>query len=637
MCGIAGIIEPAGGPPADASLVEAMCRAIHHRGPDDHGVWCGGRAGIGMTRLSIIDLAGGHQPMFNETRDVAVVFNGEIYNHVSLRRELEAAGHRFETRADTEVIVHLYEELGEACVERLRGMFAFAVWDARAERLVVARDRLGIKPLHWTMRDGRFAFGSEIKCLLVAGAPRDIDARALAEYAAWGYVPAPRTMFAGIHKLPAGHRLVLDRHADAPRIEEYWDVRYRPDARMRLDEAVDRTIALVEESVEMRLMSDVPLGAFLSGGTDSSVVVAAMSRRASGPVRTFSIGFEYERFNELGYARAVAEHFGTEHHERIVREDVVGAVPDLLRQFDEPFADSSAIPTYWVSRIARERVTVALSGDGGDELFAGYHRFFDPAHVRGTRWIPRPLRDAVFGTLARALPEGGPGIERLRDLRGTPDDQYLRRVTHGLSGSHARVFTPEFAERAGSTDPTLAARVLLDRVRDADGLSRRQYLDTKTYLCDDILCKVDRMSMAVSLEARVPLLDHPLVEFAATIPPRLHAQGGEMKHVLREAARRLMPARLVDRPKKGFGIPLGAWIRGPWSAWARDLVGSERFAARGIFERAWVERMLAEHARGRRDWGSAIWRLMVLEFWIREQIEGERVEIPRAVERAVAQ
>ncbi len=626
MCGIAGIIEPAGGRPADAGVVEAMCRAIHHRGPDDRGVWHEGRAAVGMTRLSIIDRAGGHQPMSNEDGDVIIVFNGEIYNHVELRRELEAAGHRFGTRADTEVIVHLYEEAGDACVERLRGMFAFAIWDARRQRLLVARDRLGIKPLHWTFQDGRLLFGSEIKCLLAAGVPREIDAQAVVEYTGWGYVPAPRTMFAGVRKLPPAHRLIFEN--GEPRVERWWDVRYAPDPAMSEREAVDRTIALVEESVAMRLMSEVPLGAFLSGGTDSSVVVAAMTRRASEPVRTFSIGFEYERFNELGYARAVAEHFGTRHHEHVVRENVVAGVPDLLRQFDEPFADSSAIPTYWVSRIAREQVTVALSGDGGDELFAGYHRFFDGAHVRAAGWIPRALRDGLVGGLVRSLPDGAPGIERLRDVLGTPDEQYLRRVTHGVSSVHDRLFTREFAERVESTDPACDARSILHSVRHLDVISRRQYLDTRTFLCDDILCKVDRMSMAVSLEARVPLLDHRLVEFAAAIPPVLHTRAGETKHVLREAARRLMPAHLVDRPKHGFGIPLGEWIRGPWAGWARELIGGQRFLRRGIYAPGAVARMLEEHGRGRRDWGSAIWRLMVLEFWIREQIEGERVDPP---------
>jgi len=626
MCGIAGIVDSRLDRTVDELLIREMCRAIHHRGPDDGGLWCEGGVGIGMTRLSIIDVAGGHQPIFNEDGSVAVVFNGEIYNHDDIRRDLEDRGHRFRTRVDSETIVHLYEEYDRDCVDHLRGMFAFAVWDSRKRKLFIARDRLGIKPLHYTSNNGRLIFSSEIKSILsVPGVARAASADALVAYMAYGYVPAPLTMFEGISKLPAGHWLEFADGEVA--VEPYWDVEYRPDHSRSEEETVDGVLEILDEAVRMRLMSEVPLGAFLSGGTDSSVVVGLMARHMTSPVKTFSIGFDFDRYSELGYARKVAEHFKTEHHEHIVTPDVLGLVGRLIDQFDEPFSDSSAIPTYYVSELARERVTVALSGDGGDELFAGYSRFFDDSHVRMATRVPVALRKALLEPLTRAFPADARGIDYMRDAVGTRDEQYVRRITGGVSSIYRQVFSGRTVAAVESTDPLRFVRPYLDHMAAGNVLSRRQYVDTKMYLCDDILTKVDRTSMLVSLEARVPILDHKVVEFAATIPAAMHTRGSGMKHVLKKAAERLMPSAMVNRPKMGFGIPLGEWIQTDWAELADDLVLGPRSSERGNLNPEFVQRVMAEHRRGRRDNGTMIWRLMVLELWYRSKLEGETLAL----------
>jgi len=599
-----------------------MCNTMEHRGPDDTGIWCGPGAGIGMTRLAIIDVSHGSQPMFNEDGSIAVVFNGEIYNHEILRDMLESRGHQFTTHADTEVIAHLYEEFGRDCVDHLRGMFTLALWDTRAKRLFIARDRLGIKPLHYLVDGDRLLFASEIKALLAAsGGPHQVCDDALVAYVGYGYVPAPLTMFDGIKKLPAGHRLEYCNGQIT--IEQYWDVDYRPNYDRSEDETVDDVLSIIDEAVRIRLMSEVPLGAFLSGGTDSSVVVAMMAKNMSEPVKTFSIGFDVARHNELGYARAVAEHFKTSHYEQVVNPKSVDVVRALVDQFDEPFADSSAIPTYYLSKMTRDHVTVALSGDGGDELFGGYYRFFDRSHVRLASQVPVRLRNAILEPVTAALPESASGIDYLRDTLGTQDEQYIRRLTSGTSTVHNRIFSERIRASATSTNPDRFAARYFDRIANKSTLSRRQYVDTKTYLCDDILTKVDRTSMLVSLEARVPLLDHVLVEYAATIPPSMHTRGTGMKHILKKAAERLMPAQLVNRPKMGFGIPLGQWIRHDWAPLAEDLLLGPRAASRENFREGYVSRIVDEHRRGRRDNGEMIWRLMMLELWYRRTIDAQ--------------
>jgi asparagine synthase (glutamine-hydrolysing) len=618
MCGIAGIVHVDAGAPVSEETLGAMCSAIRHRGPDDSGAYVSGGAGLGMRRLSIIDVAGGHQPIFNEDRTCAIVQNGEIYNHVELRRELERRGHRYATRSDTETILHAYEEYGTKCVTHLRGMFAIAIWDAPRRRLFLARDRMGKKPIYYTCDGKRLIFASELKALLAhPDVARRLDEQAIAEYVAWGYVPEPRSVYAGISKLPPAHTLVFE--GGRVSVERYWDVSFTTPAprAMTETECVDRVIAILDEAVRIRLMSEVPLGAFLSGGTDSSVVVALMARHSATPVKTFSIGFEEKEYNELEYARRVAHHFKTEHHEEVVRPDAEHDVPALVRQFDEPFADSSMIPTYYVCRSARRHVTVALSGDGGDELFAGYLRYVDPAHVRAVERIPAGVRHALFAPVAHMLPEGARGIDRLRDMLGTADQQYVRRMTQGLTSTHRRVFGESFARRV-DTDPARVAAPYLEAVDGADTLSKRQYLDIHTYLPGDILTKVDRSSMVVSLECRAPLLDHVLAEFAATIPPELRMRGMNTKHILKKVAERLMPTELVHRPKMGFAVPVTHWLRNEWSERSAGVILGPRALERGIFREPFLRRVLDEHRRGHRDNSTMIWTLMMLETWFRE-------------------
>jgi len=599
-----------------------MCDAIRHRGPDDAGYHLDGGVGLGMRRLSIIDVAGGHQPIFNEDRSKVIVYNGEIYNHRDVRAELEKRGHRYTTRTDTESILHAYEEYGDACVTHLRGMFGIAIWDTTRQRLFLARDRLGKKPLYYTHPSGpagRLAFASEVKALLtLPGVERRVDAQALADYAAWGYVPDPLSIYRGIAKLPPAHYLVYE--GGEVRVQKYWDVDYSTAGEQDEVQVVDRVLDLLDDAVRMRLMSDVPLGAFLSGGTDSSVVVALMARHTPGRVKTFSIGFDEAQYNELPYARRVAEHFGTEHHEEVVRPDAERDVLALVRQFDEPFSDSSMIPTYYVSRLARRHVTVALSGDGGDELFAGYLRYLDAPEVRAANRVPAVLRDAILGPVTGAMPAGARGIDRLRNLMGGADDQYVRHMSGGISRTLHEVFEADFLR--GIEDPARVAAPFLASVRDADPLSRRQYLDTHTYLPGDILTKVDRASMMVSLEARAPLLDHVLAEFAATIPVGLRMKGMTTKYILKKVAERLMPAELVHRPKMGFAVPVAFWLRKEWAARSDDLVRGERALARGTFRQEYLNRIMDEHRAGKRDNSAMIWRLMILELWYREWVDG---------------
>jgi asparagine synthase (glutamine-hydrolysing) len=621
MCGITGIVNSDQTRPVQEAVLRSMCGALHHRGPDDNGVHIDGAAGIGMQRLSIIDVAGGHQPIFNEDRSCVIVQNGEIYNHLDVRKELERRGHRYQTRSDTETILHAYEEYGTKCVTHLRGMFAIAIWDARRRRLFLARDRMGKKPLYYSVLgsgpSATLVFGSELKAVLAhPDVARRLDEQALVDYVAWGYVPDPRSIYAGINKLPPAHTLVFENGNVT--VEKYWDVSFASPVERENEAAyVDRALEILDEAVRIRLMSEVPLGAFLSGGTDSSIVVGLMARNSSTQVKTFSIGFKEKEYNELAYARAVAHHFKTEHHEEIVSPDAEHDIPALVRQFDEPFADSSMIPTYYVSRSARQHVTVALSGDGGDELFAGYMRYVDPANVRAVEKIPAPIRNALFAPVAHMLPEGARGIDRLRDMLGTADEQYVRRMTRGFTNIHALVFSDEVAGRV-ETDPSHVAEPFLNALEaGADTLSRRQYLDMHTYLPGDILAKVDRTSMLVSLECRAPLLDHVLAEYAATIPFEMRMRGMTTKYILKKVAERLMPAEMVHRPKMGFGIPVTHWLRGEWQAKSNDLILGARTRERGIFRAAFLQRVMDEHRTGKRDNSSIIWSLMMLEMWFR--------------------
>jgi asparagine synthase (glutamine-hydrolysing) len=622
MCGIAGVLYNDPHRPVEGALLERMCAVIHHRGPDEWGMWSEGPVGIGMKRLRIIDLAGGSQPMANADKNIHIVFNGEIYNYLDLRADLEKRGYRFTSNSDTESILHLYEEYGEDCVQHLRGMFAFAVWDGRKRKLFLARDRFGKKPLHY-MHDGeKLVFGSEIKSILQHPDVRpEVHRPAIVNYLAYGYTPDPDTMFKGIAKLPPGH--TLSWQAGAVTIRQYWDLDFQPEQPAREDTFyLDEVDRLLHEAVKIRLVSDVPLGAFLSGGVDSSLVVAMMARQMGEPVKTFSIGFDDEKYNELPYARMVAKRYGTDHHEEIVKPDAEEILSGLITVFDEPFADSSAIPTYYVSRLARRHVTVALSGDGGDEIFAGYDRYLDSPLSGRTDRIPQAARRCVFGNMARLLPEWFYGINTLRYLAADEDARYVFKMTGGLSARYPEVFSKELVQEVGSGDPAPALQHYFDRVQGLDTITRRQYADVKRYLAGDILTKVDRTSMLVSLETRAPLLDHRLAEFAATIPTALKVRDRSLKHVLKTLARKYLPAELIDRPKMGFAVPVAQWINHEWLDISQELVLGERALRRDNFNPRYLQRVIDEHRSGRRNHGSSIWALMVLEMWYRMFIDG---------------
>lgn len=621
MCGIAGVLYNDPHRPVEGALLERMCAVIHHRGPDEWGMWSEGSVGFGMKRLRIIDLVGGSQPMATSDESIRIVFNGEIYNFLELRADLEKRGYRYTTNSDTESILHLYEEYGEDCVQHLRGMFAFAIWDTCRRKLFLARDRFGKKPLHYLHDGEKLVFGSEIKSILQHPDVRpEVHRPAIVNYLAYGYTPDPDTMFKGIAKLPPGH--TLSWQDGAVTVRQYWDLDFNPAQPAREDAFyLDEVDRLLHEAVKIRLVSDVPLGAFLSGGIDSSLVVAMMARQTGEPVKTFSIGFDDDKYNELPFARMVAKRYGTDHYEEIVKPDAEEVLSDLITVFDEPFADSSAIPTYYVSRLARRHVTVALSGDGGDELFAGYDRYLDSPLSGCTDGIPQVARQFAFGCVARLLPEWFYGINTLRYLAADADARYVLKMTGGLSARYGEVFSEDLVIEVGSGDPAPALQQYFDRVQGQDVVTRRQYADVKRYLAGDILTKVDRTSMLVSLEARAPLLDHQLAEFAATIPTSLKVRNRSLKYVLKTLARKYLPAELIDRPKMGFAVPVAQWINHEWRDMSQELVLGERALRRDNFYPRYLHRVMDEHRRGRRNHGSAIWALMVLEMWYRRFID----------------
>jgi asparagine synthase (glutamine-hydrolysing) len=605
MCGIAGLVRGTGGPlEAD---IRAMCDAIVHRGPDDAGYVTRAPAALGMRRLSIIDVAGGHQPIPNEDESVWIVFNGEIYNHHELRGRLEAAGHRFRTRSDTEVILHGYEEWGDDVVRRLHGMFAIAIWDGRRQRFLAARDHLGIKPLHyWPTPDG-VAVCSELRSFLALDAfPRELSPEALVAYLALGYVPQPLSIFAAARKLAPGCRLSWTRE-QGTMVERYWDPLDVPaDPAIGEDEAVERLQGLLKEAVEAQLESEVPLGAFLSGGLDSSTVVALMCRAARGRVRTFSVGFDDAAFDESGHAAAIARALGTEHTAITLRPSAEMLVDRVVGIYDEPFADSSALPTWLVSALARQSVTVALSGDGGDELFAGYTRYAD---VMDGGSLPSPI-DGIARAVGRALPHVVPGRNRLIDLGRPRRARFNNTVATPLA-------TAEGGVLSGDALPALDAWFadVWQRSTGRDFVNRMTLVDLSYYLPGDILTKVDRASMAVSLEARVPLLHVPLVEFALALPGALKLRDGRSKHVFRRAIAGLVPPEVLTHPKRGFAVPLGRWLREDLRPRLEELDGLDTDFP-GLFDRGAVRRLVREHLVRRRDHAGTLWRLLVLRRWL---------------------
>jgi asparagine synthase (glutamine-hydrolysing) len=613
MCGIAGILSCNGRPVYEQELHD-MCAAMVHRGPDDEGVYVNPDVGLSMRRLSIIDLASGHQPVSNEDRTVWVVLNGEIYNFQEQRRILQDRGHVFATRTDTEVIVHLYEEYGAECVRHLRGMFAFALWDVRKRELLLARDRVGIKPLFYAFAQGRLLFGSELKVILqVPDVERKLNWAAAGHLFAFLTTPPDQSIIDGVRKLEPGH-LMIAAPGHPPRIERYWTLEFHPDRSHREEYFVQKTRELIEESVRLHMVSDVPLGAFLSGGIDSSAVVAAASGLSSQPLKTFSIGFHEKEYNELDHARVVAQACGAESYEQILGPDTLESLDAFGWQLDEPFGDASAIPTYIVSQLAAKTVKVVLSGDGGDELFAGYEKYIVERRERRLLLSSRPTR-ALMGAASRVIPEGIRGKNWLRHHSLPHAERYMDGCTFFRRWEMLRLFRPEFAELLMQHDPW---RGRIEQLNDGNGhwLSKLQGMDIRHYLPLDILTKVDRMSMAHSIEARVPLLDHKLVEFAATIPPELQMRNGTTKYILKRAVRGMLPGGIIDRPKHGFAVPLDYWFRGKLGSYIRDLVLGERSRRRGFFDHTYVEALVRKHERGR-NLDLQLWTLISFELWAR--------------------
>jgi len=618
VCGIAGLVGQ-----QEPRLLRAMARILTHRGPDDEGFWEDGEVGLAARRLKIIDLVGGHQPLANEDGSNWLVFNGEIYNFRDLRARLERKGHRFASQTDGETILHLYEEEGDGCLRLLEGMFAFALWDRPRRRLLLARDPLGIKPLYYRLEGGRLHFASELKALLLDPAcPREVDLEALAQYLTFLYVPSPATIFRGIRKLPPGHALVFEDGVAT--VRAYWDLAF-PAARLGdRREAADELLAGLKESVRRHLVADVPLGVFLSSGMDSSTVVALMRRVSAGPIKTFTLDFEEASFSEAAAARVTAQAFGTEHREFVVRPEVAELLPRLVWHLDEPLGDSSLIVTYLVSELARREVTVALSGIGGDELFFGYPRYLGAKLARGYSALPLPLR-RVLGSLAGCLPDSAwsdnpPGrLRRFLQAGPLPEaERYLSWVSFLAPQALAELMPG----RGSAPDPRALHLSHFDRCPSDDLRDRLLYLDLKTYLPDDLLMLGDKMSMASSLELRVPFCDRRLIELVTHLAPVVRAPGLRLKPLLREIMAPLLPAEILNRPKRGFSVPLTQWFRGPLRTLALDLLGEKRLSAGGLLNPAPIRGLLEAHFAGSRSYFDQLFALVVFRLWQDAYLDG---------------
>lgn len=633
MCGIVGIVHSQTGQAVDPGILHLMNGSLRHRGPDDEGYWTHGNVGLAMRRLSIIDLEGGHQPISNETGDIWTVFNGEIYNFESLGEDLRKKGHCFRTRSDTEVIVHLYEEEGENFVQKLRGMFAIALWDNRTRTLLLYRDRIGIKPLHYWFHNGTLIFASEIKAILeYPEVSREISLSALSDYLSFLYIPTPRTIYREISKLPAGH--FLRYQEGSVEIRPYWDFSYEEDSSLSEKGWTEKLRAALEESVKIHLVSDVPVGAFLSGGMDSSTVVSWMNRWNPGSVKTYSIGFEEGPYNELPYAREVAQYFKTRHREKRVETNAVELLPKIVGGFDEPFADASAIPTYLVSEFARKEVKVVLSGDGGDELFAGYLWTRKETWLERYRRLPlfvkRTLEALVSKKDYRPLRETGVwnAVQRfLFDAGLSPMESYSRRAMSFQPWMKQDLFRPWVLAELGMDESLNRIRSFFDSRAAKGVMNKFLYLDSKIYLPDDLLTKVDRMSMLHSLEVRVPLLDHKLIELVGSIPFSMKLKGGTTKYILKRAMKGLLPERTLRQRKQGFQVPLGRWFRDELFLFARRLLLEENCLSRRFFESSYIERLLEQHREGRQRFGTQIYALVVFEIWCRLN-EGAKGKAP---------
>ena len=636
MCGISGLVYTDPAHPVDRGLVRRLTATLAHRGPDADGFLFGAGVALGHRRLSIIDLSTGDQPIYNEDRTKAVVFNGEIYNFRSIRAELEPRGHRFATASDTEVIVHAWEEYGDSgCIARLRGMFAIALWDQDRRRLLLARDRVGKKPLYYRHDGERILFASELKALLSdPSVKRAISTEAIDDYLTFGSVPAPRTIYQGIHQVPPAHYLVWED--GRIRVREYWDLAYRRSVPRTEAAYLEEFDAIFNEAVRLRMISDVPLGAFLSGGVDSTAVVAAMAAQSDRPVATTTITFSDGSFNEAPYARMVADALRTDHHEVQVEARAIDVLPTLVWHLDEPFADSSALPSYYVSRAARQRVTVALSGDGGDEVFAGYEWRYglNLLESRVRRRLPAAFRHGVLGPLSGLWPKADrlPRPLRwkffLRNVSLEPEDAYFHDMSLFTPGDKRSLFSDGFRRTLGDYTPFTAFRRHFDHVRDADHLSRILYVDFKTYLANDILVKMDRMAMANSLEVRSPLLDHELIEFAAGVPSDMKYRDRTAKYLLKRYVEQRVPPATVRRPKMGFSIPLSAWLRGELRSTGEELMLSDRALARGYFKPDQVRLLWTRHQQRQQEHPHQIWALMILELWHRLFVDQAYSAVP---------
>jgi asparagine synthase (glutamine-hydrolysing) len=628
MCGIYGLVnfyDKA----VSADLLSSMGDAIPHRGPDDQGAYIGPGIALGMRRLSIIDVLGGHQPICNEDQTVWVVCNGEIYNFLELRRGLEAKGHVFSCRSDTEVLVHLYEQEGPDFLRRLRGMFAIALWDARRSRLILARDRMGKKPLYVRREANRVLFASEIKSILeVETVQRSIDLEALGQYLQLGYVPAPRTMFAGIEKLMPGHYLEIAN--GVVREHSYWSLSFGEPQNRSEQEWIEIVRQKLEECVRIRLISDVPLGAFLSGGIDSSAIVALMAKAMKQPVKTYSIGFaaDDQFYNELPYAKLVANAVGSDHHEIIVRPDVVDLLPKLIWHLDEPIADSAFITTYLVSRLARESVTVILSGVGGDELFGGYRRYLGDSLARYYTLLPRPVRKSVLPALLRHLPQDRHSQWKnyFRLTAGFVNSALLEPGARYMS--YISVFSPElldalFASRTPEDGVSALLNGYFKQASSADNLNQSIFVDLKTSLPDDLLALTDKMSMAASIECRAPFMDHELVELSTSIPSKLKVNGFTLKYLLKKVVEPILPKEIIYRKKRGFGAPVGSWLRSDLETLVQDTLSEESVRARGLFDPKTVQQVITAHQQNNSDYTDHLLSLINFELWCRMFIDGQ--------------
>lgn len=643
MCGITGIFDIRGRRDIERAVLTRMNESQHHRGPVEGGLHIEPGVGLGHRRLSIIDLSTGQQPLYNEDGTVCIVFNGEIYNYQELIPELKALGHVFHTRSDTEVIVHAWESWGEQCVQRFRGMFAFALWDRSRQTLFLARDRLGVKPLYYAqLQDGTFLFGSELKSLLAhGGLDRTIDPLAVEEYFALGYVAEPRTIFRQARKLPPACTLLVKRGEPVPEPREYWDVRFTLNNPVSVEDACAELNRRLNESIRLRMIAEVPLGAFLSGGVDSSAVVALMAGLSDGPVNTCSIAFAEKAFNESEFAQAVADRYRTNHRVETVESDDFDLIDRLARLYDEPYADSSAIPTYRVCELARKHVTVALSGDGGDESFGGYSRYRQHlAEELRRKALPRAIREPLFGFLGRVYPKAdwAPRVFRAKttfeSLARGPVQDYFNTVSVLRAPMRERLFSTRFKAEIAGYDASQVFDRHAARADTDDPLALIQYLDLKTYLVGDINTKVDRASMAHALEVREPLMDHELVEWLATLPSSLKIRGQEGKHLLKTAMKPYLPHDVLYRPKMGFAVPLARWFSGPLRERVRESLLGSRLADTGWFNRPYLERLIDVHQSGAQDYSASLWSLLMFEAFLRNVLDTTQQPTVRGLEEA---